>query len=52
MPSTLVRGASGPAPLARWLLLLCLVPGLLVADVAVPPLKARVTDLTQTLDAA
>jgi uncharacterized protein len=41
----------GSAPLARLLLLLCLVPALLSADVAVPPLEARVTDLTQTLDA-
>lgn len=31
---------------------LLLVPMLVLADVAVPPLKARVTDLTGTLDAA
>lgn len=34
------------------LLVLLLVAGLALADVAVPPLRARVTDLTGTLDAA
>jgi uncharacterized protein len=38
--------------IARLLFLLCLVPALAHADVAIPPLKARVTDLTQTLDPA